>query len=312
MLNKLDQFKTLLSLDANYMPSEYEGEIFHYTSSSALNSILLDNKDYVKLWASRYDCLNDYSEGTVAVDVLLEVCNDLLREGIINNYLYNLFVKVKPAHTVLFLNIKENDIRPSRDKYNRFICSFSKTKDALAMWNYYSKGNKYEGFNIGFNSFSLKSSLKNEYKSKCINFHIYPVIYEREEQKKLIKKTVLKLTENYSEDQESSIRYILSNRLLEWGSIFKHECFKHEEEVRIIIDVSVKEITQEIKYRTYSGLIVPYIEVYLQKTDVFNVMFGPLQCDCFQKEQQKKIMLDMLKTKGFDLNVDYSKIPVRF
>ena len=168
------------------------------------------------------------------------------------------------------------------------------------MWNYYSKGNKYEGFNIGFYPYSIKESLKKLLGDKEAEFHIYPVIYSRSEQKRLIEKMLLKLRDNYDKEQESSIRYIISNRLSEWRLVFKYEFFQHEE----------KKLP--VKHRMNAGYIVPYIELKLEKCDVSYVNFGPLQCDVEQKKHQVSVMEEMLESKGYSALVDYSHIPVRY
>ena len=312
MLSKLESYELLLKMDVNYMPTEYEGDIYHYTSSSGLSSILLGNAEKLTLWASRYDCLNDASEGKVVEEVFHEVCVELKSRGEISEYLYDLFYNVKPARTIPIIHSKENIIRPTRPECNRFVCSFSKSKDSLAMWNYYSKGSKYEGFNIGFRPKGIKESLIEFLEGRESRIYVYPVVYERSEQKRLIEKMLLKLKENYDVNQESSIRYIISNRLTEWSLVFKQECFQHEEEVRVIVDVAKREKEIQVKYRTNAGYVVPYIELKLKKEDVSYVGFGPLQCEEGQKKDQLQVMKEMLETNGYSVIVNHSQIPVRF
>jgi len=290
MESKLDQFEVLLAMDSSYMPLEYGEDIFHYTSPSGFMSILFGDLDKTVLWASRYDCLNDISEGSVAEEVLREVCDELLANSKINQDLYKLFTKIKPARTILLSYYECGRLKITRPECDRYICSFSKNKDSLAMWNYYSKGNKYEGFNIGFFPFLIKESLEFYLREKEANFHIYPVVYERDEQKQFVKKLIMKIAEHYSKDQETSIRYIISNCLTDWGLVFKHECFKHEEEVRIVVDVAKREKNIPIDYRIVSNYIVPYIKLPLDKTSVSYADFGPLQGGEEQKKHQMKVM----------------------
>lgn len=73
MESKLDQFQLLMAMDASYMLIEYGQAIFHYTSPSGFSSILFGDNKYTTLWTSRYDCLNDSSEGKVVIDVFKEV-----------------------------------------------------------------------------------------------------------------------------------------------------------------------------------------------------------------------------------------------
>ena len=312
MLSKLDEFQRRLKMDTDYMPSEYENDLFHYTSPTGFSSIMFGDLEQVTLWASRYDCLNDASEGTVVEEVYQEVCKELRDKDEITEYLYQLFIKVKTARTILLDSGKGEKTKKTRPEYDRYVCSFSKNKDSLSMWNYYSKGNKYEGFNIGFYPHNIKESLKRLLGDKEAEFHIYPVIYSRSEQKRLIKKMLIKLRDNYDTEQESSIRYIISNRLSVWRLVFKHEFFQHEEEVRIVVDVAKREEKVPVKHRMNAGYIVPYIELKLKKCDMSYVNFGPLQCDEEQKKHQENVMEEMLEFKGYSALVDYSHIPVRY
>lgn len=180
------------------------------------------------------------------------------------------------------------------------------------MWNYYSKGNRFEGFNVGFETINLKDWLEKIFGDIEAVPHMYPVIYNRVEQKQLIGKMLLKLKELYKKERETQIRYIISDRLLDWSLIFKRECFQHEEEVRIIIDIAKRETKIPVKYRMNAGYLVPYIEMYLDKECVSSVSFGPLQMDDKQKTQQVKVMEEMLKSKDYCVNINYSDIPVRY
>lgn len=312
-VNIIEQFKILMEMDAHYMPDEYDGDIYHYTSPNGFQSILFSDSYDVTLWASRYDCLNDASEGTVAVEMLIETANDLLQRKEISKELYDLFISIKPAHTIPLFRDVNGELKMTRVECNRYICSFSKNSDSLAMWNYYSKGNKYEGFNIGFYSKGMKDTLKHSLLSIEASVHIYPVVYDKNKQKNLIERMLLKLKDFYSEENIPRIRAIVSTRLLEWGLVFKKDYFQHEEEVRVIIDLAKKENQIPIRYRIHAGYVIPYIEMKLDQDDVSQVIFGPLQGDKEHFEQQKKIMEELLRSKGFAIaRVGYSKIPIRY
>ena len=179
MLSKLDQFQILLAMDASYMPSEYGRDIYHYTSPIGFMSILFGNPNNAMLWASRYDCLNDMSEGSVVEEILHEVCDDMLSQGEFTKELHQLFSAVKPARTILLPHYEGDALRITRPECDRYVCSFSKNDDSLAMWNYYSKGSKYEGFSIGFFPSGIETSLKSFLHGKEAAFHIYPVIYDK-------------------------------------------------------------------------------------------------------------------------------------
>ena len=311
-LSKLDEFQILMKMDAKYLPDEYLNDIFHYTSPQGLQSILFQNSDHLTLWASRYDCLNDASEGTIAKEILKEVCDDLFKDKKIDEYLYDLFSNINLPRTALLHYNEGESLKITRTECDRYVCSFSKNKDSLSMWNYYSKGNKYEGFNIGFYAPNLKAYLESFFRSIEAVPRIFPVIYNKSEQKKLIEKLLLKLKELYRKEREPQIRYIIANRLLDWSLIFKKDCFQHEDEVRIIIDIAKREQKIPVMYRMNSGYLVPYIELPFEKYCVSEVVFGPLQIDDKQKSHQVNVMEELLKSKEYSASVDYSKIPVRF
>ena len=310
--SKLQEFEALMPLNNEFMPAEYHRDIFHYTSPDGFRSILLGSSDSVTIWASRYDCLNDASEGTIAEQVFLETCAELKDRGEIDKELYQLFATVRPARTTL-IDFRDGDsIRLTRLECHRYVCSFSKNPDSLAMWNYYTKGNKYEGFNVGFYTSGVTDSLDSSLGRIKAEYHIYPVVYKKEEQKEFVRSLLLKLKDLYSEDQKTSIRYIISNFLAAWGLIFKSEFFQHEEEVRVIIDLPKKFSPLPVKYRMASGYIIPYIELKLEKSSVSYCQFGPLQCEGCQKEKQLSVLNEMLKSNGYFANTGYSKIPVRY
>ena len=312
-MNNLEKFNVLMAMGAHYLPNEFDGDIYHYTSPKSFQSIMFSNEHEVTLWASRFDCLNDTSEGTVAEEMLLETSKDLLSRKEISIDLYELFTSVKPAKTILLHHDVNGDLKTTRVECDRYICSFSKNNDSLAMWNYYSKGNKYEGFNIGFYSKAIKDSLEWSLASIEAVAHIYPVVYDRNEQKRLIEGLLLKLREFYSEENIPRIRAIISTRLLDWALVFKKDYFQHEEEVRIIVDLAKREQQIPVQHRITAGYIIPYIQLKLDQDDVSLITFGPLQGDKTQIQQQEKIMNDLLTAKGFSLAfVDHSKIPIRY
>lgn len=71
------------------------------------------------------------------------------RIGGIDDEFFSIIKDVQPNRTELFLTRTEGRTRPARGDFRRYVVSLSEDSDALAMWNYYSKGNRYEGMNIG-------------------------------------------------------------------------------------------------------------------------------------------------------------------
>lgn len=133
MLSKLDEFIIRIGLDASHMPAEYGQDLFHYTSPQGFTSILFGDSEKVTLWASRYDCLSDASEGKVVEEVFQEVCLEMKIRGEISEYLYQLFFAVKPARTILLNRNMGDCYKVTRPECDRYICSFSKNKDSLVI-----------------------------------------------------------------------------------------------------------------------------------------------------------------------------------
>lgn len=312
ILIDINNFDLLMKMDADYMPHEYRQEIFHYTSPSGFSSILFGDPNCVTLWASRYDCLNDISEGTVADEVFTETCQTMYNNGEITKPLFELVSKLHSARKESFLLNKGEQSRFVRTDHSEYICSFSKSSDSLAMWNYYSKGAVYEGFNIGFTPVGVRDSVRRYFKTNVVNVWVYPVIYRKNKQAALVKRMLKKIQDNYESCSNESVRYIISDRLAHWRLIFKKECFAHEEEVRMIIDISSKEDAILVKHRVTSGYIVPYIELKLKKENVTAANFGPLQCSEEQKRHQQQVMENMLQMNDYTAIVGYSEIPIRY
>lgn len=77
------------------------------------------------------------------------------------------------------------------------MVSLSEDPDALAMWNYYSKGNRYEGISIGINVGSMKDSLDSALSADgSVEVQTAKVIYNKEEQISIIEKAILDLREH--------------------------------------------------------------------------------------------------------------------
>ena len=138
--------------------------LYHYTSPKVIMSII--REEGIILRFSRYDCLNDTSEGKEAVAIQQEVCETLRLEYSTSPAKLELLDRIAslrpdfksiyvgesapvsggnlPASTPAAASIPESSVSAVP-----YICSFSRERDALTMWNYYTKGTHYEGYNVG-------------------------------------------------------------------------------------------------------------------------------------------------------------------
>lgn len=94
--------------------------------------------------------------------------------------------------------------------------------------------------------------------------------------------------------------------------LFKSERFEYENEVRIIVDVAKNKNDINVKYRTYKGYIIPYIELEMPKSSVATVKLGPLFLDEKGREEQIQILKQMLRQEGYDAYADASQIKIRY
>lgn len=303
-----------LMLNKDFLPKLSHSNIYHYTSESGFNSILFNSNDSenITLWASRYDCLNDKSEGEIILEIYKETCKELLSDGKIDKTFYDIIVDLKPSDEVLFSFKPQQAKKSAMKKCERYIISFSTEEDSLPMWNYYSKGNYYEGFNIGFYSNEIIDMLQDVFADKFVNVWLGPVVYDKGKQKKVISDIILNLYNSDYANNEKFLIGFISQRLFDLNLVFKNEKYKHENEVRIVIDVAENENDINVKYRTYKGYTIPYIEIKISKEKVISVTLGPLPLRNTEIKKQKQIVKERLTNNDYFALVNSSEIPVRF
>lgn len=298
-------------MSKNYLPKKPINDIFHYTSSNALKSILFEN-EYVTLWASGYRLLNDTTEGTYISEVYKKACEELFKSHKIGKKFLNVILKAQLSDKTLFSFTDRQTYTSKIEECDQYVACFSTKGDHLPMWNYYCKNNTYEAFNIGFYPNVIVQYLTELFANKHINVHISHVIYKATEQKRLIKKVLLELNEFYPKIDDKTIIDVLCDRLFKWKLLFKSIKFEHENEVRIIIDVAKDKENIVVKYRTYKGYIIPYIELEIPKNAVASVGLGPLFLNEGERKQQIQILEQMLRQQDYDALAGASEIKIRY
>ena len=309
----LDEFLGNLSIEdlPNYV--DFDGEIFHYTALRNIESILFNSQGKIVLWASQCDCLNDISEGKIVELVYTKVCRDLKASGYITQNLFELLSGIKSSKNETFITVENDKIRSHRGEYTTYITSFSKKNDILPMWNYYSKGDLFEGINLGMDAKAILSNFPLFFANGKMRVHVSSVIYAPKEQEQIIKKFLLEIASKYKEGFESSVRAVVSMKLTSLKMIFKHECFSHEQEVRIIVDLPNKYRDDFfLKYRTNAGYFIPYIELSIDKEALKSVTLGPFRGTESQLDLQRKTLAQMLSSNQYKTNINVSKVPIRY
>lgn len=303
----------------------YGKVLYHYTSPEALISILkqAENKkecDTISLHFTRADCLNDKNEGKEFFKIYKEILNELLKENQISKEFYNFLCNLK--HKNIFWS-DENifSLYPYKE-CETYICSFSEGKDSLAMWNYYSKNNQYEGYNLGI-KFNEKSNLSESFINLGIEAEIYliKVIYDCNKVKNSLSQFILKLFEKCDLECESDRICIendirMASTLLRYS--FKHEAFQHEQEYRFLINVLKENCMNIVGFKTKKGILIPYINTKLKKLFLREITIGPL----IEKETAQNTLEFFLKQNGYKVRYDdttddgvlikSSEVPIRY
>lgn len=313
MISLLDEFIGKMDKAALYQNFDYYGEIYHYTALKNIEPILLNAQNQIVLWASQFDCLNDISEGTIVEQRYHEVCKSLWNDGTISRKFFDLLEHITPSRNESFYISKGKTIRAYRGEYATYIASFSKNNDLLPMWNYYSKGDMFEGINLGLDVETISSNFGQSFADGKVKVSISPVIYDPDEQKKVIRNFLLEIVRNYEERFDCCVRALVSMRLTSWKMLFKQACFCHEQEVRIIVDVADKyRDILPVKYRTNSGYIIPYVEIKIDKSALRSVTLGPFRGTESQIKLQKSTLFQMLTSNQYFAKINVSNVPVRY
>lgn len=289
--------------------------IYHYTSPNGLLGILQKEKPI--LWFSRFDSLNDTSEGTYIVDVYKNVCEKLYEKQEIDKPFYVAIKDIQPDVKEVFSYKSEfnaNETKGKCQEFESYICSFSKTRDSLPMWNYYSKNNRYEGYNIGFSFNNTQDTGVQSSFEKGYFFSLLCVIYNNEKQEEIIREEILRFYKEIEdfENEIQSIKTAVAVFLKDLSLIFKKPFFAHEKEIRAVIRLPKEEHKDfPVKYRNMNGYIVPYIEVAFEKEDVCGITIAPLHNDVLAKNNLEKMMVYF----GYNLtlkDIKNSEIPIRY
>lgn len=282
--------------------------IYHYTSPNGLIGIIT-NKE---LWFSRFDCLNDAGEGQYVTDVYKKAIHSL--RGKINDKFLDNIYDVEPDFRQFF-KIKDGLVEPRNNlRLERsvtatpYLCCFSQYNDSLPMWNYYSKGGQYEGYNVGFNYLPIVDS--NE------NVNVYRAIYKEEDQISILATRIEEGYVNYSEHDNSIelIRHRLKKELSTRGIQFKHPAFEHENEVRLVYwrpndDDNLENKKEKIYYRQIHGIVIPYIKLGVKLEEVVqSVTIGPL----IKRDVAEKTVKCLLNENGISIPIEKSELPVRY
>ena len=299
LLKKIPKVKKILDDGANT-------NLYHYTKPEKLLNIL--ESGTIRFSNALY--LNDKEEVTYSYKLIV----NLIDESPMLNA--ELFSSIKTYFYKKYKNIIDgND--SFLNKYEYYTISFSTDNDNLTLWNNYSKGQKYTGYNIGF----CKKDLIADMERQGFNSVYGNIIYNNE-----VQKTILKLIfEKWNKQYEKILAGKNFNRKLEKKQdtifelvdilsiislFFKNPHFKDEKEYRIIFINNINpNSNKQTKIFEKNGLFIPYIEYKFLKRTVSSINIGPtLDENIFYTSTCR-----LLANFGYEnKTINRSKIPLRY
>jgi len=221
----------LNSLGGFILRKLHKHTLYHYTTLSTFDAFL---KDDAHLYCTHYAALNDSSELRCGLDV---VCKHLQKENGIS------FAVCSQLKECFEEGCSREMIHPT------WIMSFSLEKDSLYQWGMYTD-RKQGGYSIGFDSAKLMNFVEesNERNGRTGNptftMKLMPCFYVKRNRKQI--KTFLRQVFDINDSSlarlkksgfksASAVVSVLARMVLV-SCLIKHESFKFENEVRLVID----------------------------------------------------------------------------
>ena len=299
LLNKIPKVKKILDDGLN-------SNLYHYTKPEKLLNILESGT----IRFSNALFLNDKEEVTYSYKLIVNLIEEM------PNLNVEIFSNIKTYFYKKYKNIVDGNDN-FLNKYEYYTISFSTDNDNLTLWNNYSKGQKYTGYNIGFCKKDLIADMERQgFKSVYGN-----IIYNSDVQKTILKMIFEKWNKQYEKnlvaknsakklEKKQDIIFELVDILSIISLFFKNPHFKDEKEYRIIfINNFSPSSYKQTKIFEKNGLFIPYIEYKFLKRTVSSINIGPtLDENIFYTSTCR-----LLANFGYEnKTINRSKIPLRY
>lgn len=313
----MDKWEEFIRLYNSFQYEEIEKvqvTIYHYTSPEGLQGIF----ETRALFATDMYFLNDASEGMYVIRLI----QDNIQELCHNDEELIKYVKRELRHLKLGKWTK---------LIHNYTISFSMNGDSLEMWNYYTKGNSIQGYNIGFDIEKLASTIQIEIldneghqikrnEKKHLVLYQGKVIYDRSRQLELIELIFNEFYSKYKElgDEQmlSLVAHYMVSKAMNYGQFFKSKEFGIEEEYCLIFSTyllegnSEKGIPCQEKFRIHGGCIIPYQKCSFDIKSISEVTFSPSLFNDMTEAGLSRL-LDQYGITG-ENRIKKSNIPLRF
>ncbi len=232
--------------------------LYHYTTQAGLLGII----QHREIWATHTQYLNDQREYLHAVDIVQEEIH-AFRE------------RTTDSNTGETLEAMDAGVE-GIESMNVCVSSFSEVGDSLPQWRAY--GAATSGYAIG-----VKGARLVELTAK-LNFFLAPCIYDRSEQRTLVRALVEEVVEEHLERRrQPSERHMppggnLCAYLHRYAPILKDPSFSEEREWRVISRPLMCTF-ERFEYRQGSSMLIPYYRFPLGDDtipfEVAEIVIGP-------------------------------------
>lgn len=238
--------------------------IYHYTSASSLCSILTQQK----LWFTKWNSLNDPTEFKLIHDIIQDELNQYKDD--------KKFFRMIQDYNSFDIFLKNNGENWNTE-HNIFIMSGTRKRDALNMWTCYTKSAQTDGYAIKFDCEPYTNPENNT------TIYLTEVIYDREEQNRIIRHFLEELHKAYIDDnlaqhgvddRDLIMAYLFDLVILNIGCRFKDSAYREEQEIRAIFHIPEGN-EEKIQYRTSNGIIIPYVPIGLNTNAVREICISP-------------------------------------
>lgn len=290
--------------------------VYHYTSASALISILRSSS----LYASNVLFMNDPGELEHSVDMAWSV---------IEGTSHDPDPKLNDLYVSYYKEYFETKIAPRSQR--QFVLSFSLDPDSLHLWNMYSHS---DGYAIGFRLSRLVDGMltptdeQNDKKTVKLDDHNAPaafgdysvyfgrVLYAMSEQKQLVVDSIpfidraiaavgAKLSSNPSDPSTRYLSYFIQTLV---SALYNMKAEPHAVEKEYRITIVPDATYRGVQYKDRNGIVTPYVRIGPIVDAIDTVVIGPLMKD---KAAHQGVM-HLLSTIGAQrIRVSHSAIRLR-
>jgi len=265
--------------------------IYHYTTKEGLIGIF-KNKS---LWMTKIHYLNDASELTRPLSMARDFLKSILTE--MGKKTLNVSNNNKGINKMI------GDIE-EWENINLCVASFCTNGNLLSQWRGY--GTFGSAYSIGFDVEEIEKSLpKNDFELSPCKY------YTNQEYEEEIKRFILITMEESGKNKNATENFV--GRLIRKAALMKLDCFREEDEWRIVSWMPRSYSAKEFNFRAGKSMLIPFYELSLNPLSIMEVIVGPTQ----HSDLTKSAIMGMSYKFGIEniskneKNVKISGIPFR-